>query len=121
MLRLRGQAWERWGAHQIRNSDPSCGIRDLDRAQDAVHDALVSAWRGARALRDPEAWDDRLRPNVVRSCYRLGRRRVAARAIEADAAVAQRDVSIVTHDEVIEEFDVEEPAGGQSGQVQIAG
>jgi len=55
VLRLRGQAWERWGAHQIRNSDPSGGIRDLDRALDAVQDALVSAWRGVRALRDPEA------------------------------------------------------------------
>jgi hypothetical protein len=53
--------------------------------------------------------------------YRLGRRRVTARAVEAAPAVAQRDVGVVTDDEVIEEFDVEEPAGGQGGQVQIVG
>ena len=32
-------------------------LRDADRAQDAVQEALVSAWRDVRALRDPDAWE----------------------------------------------------------------
>ena len=32
-------------------------LRDGDRAQDAVQEALVSAWRGLSALRDPDAWE----------------------------------------------------------------
>jgi RNA polymerase sigma-70 factor, ECF subfamily len=48
-------------------------LRDPDRAQDAVQEALVSAWRGIRALRDPDAWDAWLQRNVVRACYRHAR------------------------------------------------
>ena len=36
-------------------------LRDADRAQDAVQDALVLAWRHVRSLRDPDAWDAWLR------------------------------------------------------------
>jgi len=32
-------------------------LRDPDRAQDAVQEALVSAWRDVRGLRDPDAWN----------------------------------------------------------------
>jgi RNA polymerase sigma-70 factor (ECF subfamily) len=46
-------------------------LLDLDRAQDAVQEALVSAWRDVRALRDPEAWDAWLHRLTVRACYRL--------------------------------------------------
>ena len=46
-------------------------LRDRDRAQDAVQDALVLAWRHIRALRDPEAWDAWLYRLTVRACYRL--------------------------------------------------
>lgn len=31
-------------------------LRDGDRAQDAVQEALVAAWRDIRGLRDPDAW-----------------------------------------------------------------
>src|SRR3954454_15010746 len=43
-------------------------LRDVDRAEDALQDALVIAWRDLPGLRDPErcdAWFHRL---VVRSC-----------------------------------------------------
>src|SRR5262245_31434377 len=49
-------------------------LRDGDRAQDAVQDALVSAWKDLRALRDPDAWDAWLHRLTVRACYRLARR-----------------------------------------------
>jgi RNA polymerase sigma-70 factor, ECF subfamily len=48
-------------------------LRDPDRAQDAVQEALVLAWRHVRALRDPEAWDAWLYRLTVRACYRLAR------------------------------------------------
>jgi RNA polymerase sigma-70 factor (ECF subfamily) len=49
-------------------------LRDTDRAQDAVQDALVSAWRDVRGLRTPEAWDAWLYRLTVRACYRAARR-----------------------------------------------
>ena len=48
-------------------------LRDRDRAQDAVQEALVSAWRDVRALRDPGAWDAWLHRLTVRACYRSAR------------------------------------------------
>jgi RNA polymerase sigma factor (sigma-70 family) len=48
-------------------------LRDQDRAQDAVQEALVMAWRHVRALRDPEAWDAWLYRLTVRACYRSAR------------------------------------------------
>ena len=48
-------------------------LRDGDRAQDAVQEALVSAWRDVRALRDPDAWDAWLHRLTVRACYRAAR------------------------------------------------
>jgi RNA polymerase sigma factor (sigma-70 family) len=48
-------------------------LRDQDRAQDAVQEALVLAWKNIRAIRDPEAWDAWLYRLTVRACYRLAR------------------------------------------------
>ena len=48
-------------------------LRDQDRAQDAVQESLVLAWRNVRALRDPGAWDAWLYRLTVRACYRLAR------------------------------------------------
>jgi RNA polymerase sigma-70 factor (ECF subfamily) len=48
-------------------------LRDDDRAQDAVQDALVSAWRDVRGLRQPDAWDAWLYRLTVRACYRSAR------------------------------------------------
>lgn len=45
-------------------------LRDGDRAQDAVQEALVSAWRDLRALRDPDAWESWLHRLTARACYR---------------------------------------------------
>src|SRR5688572_120047 len=48
-------------------------LRDSDRAQDAVQDAFLMAWRDLRALRDPDAWDAWLRRLTVRACYKVAR------------------------------------------------
>jgi RNA polymerase sigma-70 factor (ECF subfamily) len=48
-------------------------LRDGDRAQDAVQEALVSAWKGMRALRDPDAWDAWLHRLTVRACFQAAR------------------------------------------------
>ena len=49
-------------------------LRDADRAEDAVQEALVAAWTDLRALRDPDAWDAWLRRLLMRTCHRLAKR-----------------------------------------------
>jgi RNA polymerase sigma factor (sigma-70 family) len=49
-------------------------LRDSDRAQDAVQDALISAWKDMRALRDPDAWDAWIHRMTVWSCYRMAKK-----------------------------------------------
>jgi RNA polymerase sigma-70 factor (ECF subfamily) len=48
-------------------------LRDRDRAQDAVQDALVLAWRHIRALRDADAWDAWLYRLTLRACNHAAR------------------------------------------------
>jgi RNA polymerase sigma factor (sigma-70 family) len=80
-------------------------LRDADRAEDAVQEALVAAWQDLRALRDPDAWDAWLRRLLIRTCYRFAkkdRRRTqvelhvtldsaGARSTDASADVAERE------------------------------
>ncbi|MFV2064481.1 MAG: RNA polymerase sigma factor [Chloroflexota bacterium] len=80
-------------------------LRDGSRAQDAVQEAFVSAWKGMNALRDPDAWDAWLHRLTVRACFRSvrhekRRRQVELRALpdpepgkpdESLAALVQRD------------------------------
>ena len=49
-------------------------LRDADRAEDAVQEALVAAWQDLRALRDPDAWDAWIRRLLIRTCYRLAKK-----------------------------------------------
>ena len=55
-------------------------LRDIDRAEDALQDALVIAWRDLKGLRDPDrfdAWLQRLLINVCISQATRERRRTA--------------------------------------------
>jgi RNA polymerase sigma-70 factor (ECF subfamily) len=55
-------------------------LGDRVRAEDAVQDALLLAWQGMHALRDPDAWEAWLHRLTVRACYkhaRKDRRRVS--------------------------------------------
>ncbi len=57
-------------------------LRDSDRAQDAVQEALVSAWKDVRALRDPDAWDAWLHRITVWACYRAARKEQRRKEVE---------------------------------------
>ena len=55
-------------------------LRDIDRAEDALQDALVIAWRDLRGLRDPDrfdAWLQRVLINVCIAQATRERRRIA--------------------------------------------
>jgi RNA polymerase sigma-70 factor (ECF subfamily) len=43
-------------------------LRDVDRAEDALQEALVIAWRDLPSLRDPDRFDAWLHRLVVRAC-----------------------------------------------------
>ena len=49
-------------------------LRDNERAQDAVQDALLMGWRDIRALRDPDAFEAWLRRLTVRACYGVAKK-----------------------------------------------
>jgi RNA polymerase sigma-70 factor (ECF subfamily) len=68
-------------------------LRDDDRAQDAVQEALVGAWLDIRGLRDPERFEAWLHRLLVRACYRAakherGRRQVEVALLPMDGPVA---------------------------------
>src|SRR6188472_2019602 len=80
-------------------------LRDGDRAQDAVQEALISAWRDVRSLRDPDAWEAWLHRLMVWACYRVSRKERRRTVVElqllpdvrsgvtpdSSASVAERD------------------------------
>lgn len=50
-------------------------LRDADRAEDAVQQTLVTAWRELPRLRDDDKFDAWLRRILVHACYAEARRR----------------------------------------------
>jgi RNA polymerase sigma factor (sigma-70 family) len=50
-------------------------LREADRADDAVQECLVRAWRDIRGLRDPDRWDAWLYRLLVNACNDEARRR----------------------------------------------
>ena len=78
-------------------------LHDSDRADDAVQEALVGAWRDIAVLRDPDRFDVWLRRLLIHACYRearKGRQRslvelhvpvIGPAAPDAIGAVADRD------------------------------
>jgi len=70
-------------------------LRDVDRAEDALQDALVIAWRDLRGLRDPDRFDAWLHRLVVRVCIDQAtreRRRIAnLRVLPVDGPAASDD------------------------------
>jgi RNA polymerase sigma-70 factor (ECF subfamily) len=80
-------------------------LRDDGRAEDAIQEALVAAWRDLSALRDPERFEAWLHRLLVRACYRearRGRRRweieVGIRPLEG--AVPDPSISLADRDQL---------------------
>jgi RNA polymerase sigma-70 factor (ECF subfamily) len=71
-------------------------LRDVDRAEDALQDALVIAWRDLRGLRDPDrfdAWINRLVTNVcIAQATRERRRTANLRVLPVDGPAAPDDL-----------------------------
>ena len=78
-------------------------LRDVDRADDALQDALVIAWRELRGLRDPDRFDAWLTRLLVNTCISQARRerRLTAnlRALPIDGPAAPDElVSVADRD-----------------------
>jgi len=81
-------------------------LRDVDRAEDALQDALVIAWRDLRSLRDPDrfdAWLHRLLVNVcIAQATRERRRTVNLRVLPVDGPAAPDDLLTVADRDLLE-------------------
>jgi RNA polymerase sigma-70 factor, ECF subfamily len=80
-------------------------LRDVDRAEDALQDALVIAWRDLPGLRDPDrfdAWVHRLLTNVCITQAKRERRRAAnLRVLPVDGPSAPDDLlGVVDRDQL---------------------
>ena len=80
-------------------------LRDVDRTEDAVQDALVIAWRDLPGLRDPDRFDAWLRRLLVRSCISEARRErrlgATVRVLPMDFPTSSDDyVSVADRDEL---------------------
>ena len=84
-------------------------LRDVDRAEDALQDALVIAWRDLRALRDPDRFDAWLGRLLVNECINHAareRRRVDnLRVLPVDGPAAPDELlSIAVRDQLEQGF-----------------
>jgi RNA polymerase sigma-70 factor (ECF subfamily) len=74
-------------------------LRDTHRAEDAVQEALVTAWRELPTLRDDDRFDAWLRRLLVHACYAEAKRsrRWAAniRVLPTDGSTGQDDLQLV--------------------------
>ena len=80
-------------------------LRDVDRTEDAVQDALVIAWRDLPGLRDPDRFDAWLHRLLVRSCITEAtrERRLVAnlRVLPADIPTGKDDyLSVADRDQL---------------------
>ena len=86
-------------------------LRDSDRAEDAVQDALVLAWQGIHALREPDAWEAWLHRLTVRACYKHARKERRRISVELPG-LPERELfgepdpaaSVVDHDVLMHEI-----------------
>jgi RNA polymerase sigma-70 factor, ECF subfamily len=81
-------------------------LRDIDRAEDALQDALVIAWRDLRGLRDPDRFDAWLHRIVVNVCIaqasRERRRTVNLRVLPIDGPAAPDELLSVADRDLLE-------------------
>jgi RNA polymerase sigma factor (sigma-70 family) len=81
-------------------------LRDVDRAEDALQDALVIAWRDLRGLRDPDrfdAWLTRLLVNVcIAQATRERRRTANLRLLPVDGPAAPDELLNIADRDLLE-------------------
>ncbi len=81
-------------------------LRDVDRAEDALQDALVIAWRDLRGLRDPDrfdAWLQRLLINVcIAQATRERRRTANLRVLPIDGPAAPDELLSIADRDLLE-------------------
>ena len=81
-------------------------LRDVDRAEDALQDALVIAWRDLKGLRDPDrfdAWLQRLLINVcIAQATRERRRTANLRVLPVDGPAAPDGFLTIAERDVLE-------------------
>jgi RNA polymerase sigma-70 factor (ECF subfamily) len=80
-------------------------LREIDLAEDAVQQTLVTAWRELPRLRDPDKFDAWLQRTLVNACYAAARQKRAwlsnIRVLPVDGLVAADDfASLIDRDEV---------------------
>jgi RNA polymerase sigma-70 factor (ECF subfamily) len=81
-------------------------LRDVDRAEDALQDALVIAWRDLRGLRDPDRFDAWLQRLVINVCIaqatRERRRTANLRVLPIDGPTAPDELLSVAERDLLE-------------------
>ena len=81
-------------------------LRDIDRAEDALQDALVIAWRDLRGLRDPDRLDAWLTRLVVHVCIaqatRERRRTANLRILPVDGPAAPDELLSIADRDLLE-------------------
>jgi RNA polymerase sigma-70 factor (ECF subfamily) len=81
-------------------------LRDVDRAEDALQDALVIAWRDLPSLRDPDRFDAWLQKLLINVCVRHAsreRRRVAnLQVLPIDGPAAPDEIMTVADRDQLE-------------------
>src|SRR5207247_5439927 len=80
-------------------------LRDVGRAEDAVQQTLVIAWRQLPRLRDPDRFDAWLQRTLVHACYAEARRKRAwtsnIRVLPVDGPAGPDEIgAFVDRDEV---------------------
>ena len=84
-------------------------LRDVDRAEDALQDALVIAWRDLRGLRDPDRFDAWLHRVLIHVCIahasRERRRVVNLQVLPVDGPAAPDQlISVAERDQLARGF-----------------
>jgi RNA polymerase sigma-70 factor, ECF subfamily len=81
-------------------------LRDVDRAEDAVQDALVIAWRDLKGLRDPDRFDAWLRRLCVNVCIaqatRERRRTASLRVLPLEGPAGPDELLVVADRDLLE-------------------
>ena len=81
-------------------------LRDVDRTEDALQDALVIAWRDLRGIRDPDRFDAWLHRLVVNVCIaqatRERRRAANLRVLPVDGPAAPDELLTIAERDVLE-------------------